>query len=49
MLVIFISALLAILRLGLIKGALLLFAEIYDFVSATRALRHDFDLVVVKN
>jgi hypothetical protein len=47
--VIFIHAFLAIVRLGLILGTVFYFAEVDHLISATRALRHDFDLVVVSH
>jgi hypothetical protein len=45
--VIFIKAFPAIVRLLLILSAVFYFAEIYHFFLAARALRHDFDLVIV--
>ena len=45
--VFFITADLAIIRLGLILCTILLFAEVDNFIPPTRAIRHDFGLVIV--
>ena len=47
--VIFITALLAIVRLGLILRTVILFAEADYFISPTRTLWHDFDLIIVSH